>query len=108
MPSQHLLRSTDLPQWMKTEPYIQAGYRRPLNSFRACFWSLLYSHNELVNTWSHLLPGGFFLALLLMTDNALCFGGTEILWADKLVFRIFIAGTAGCLLLSVRASAFND
>ena len=101
---QHILHYKDLPQWMQIDPYIQQGYRRQLDSFRACFWSLFYTHNELVNTWSHLLPAFFYLALLLATDYSVFLGGAKVSTPDNLAFQTYVAGTAGCLLLSVRAS----
>ena len=65
---QHILLYHQLPHWMKVDPYIKRGYRRELNSFTDCFWSLFYPHNELVNTWSHLLPAMCYLPLLLGID----------------------------------------
>lgn len=100
---QHILHFEDLPQWMQIDPYIQHGYRRQLDSFHACFWSLFYPHNELVNTWSHLLPACFYLALLLAADYSAFLGGAQVSTADNLAFQTYVAGTAGCLFLSVRA-----
>jgi len=101
IPAQYLLCFEEVPQWMKSGPYIQRGYRHQLHSFRACFQSLLYPHNELVNTWSHLLPGIIFLALLSAPGYSLFQGGLQVLWEDQLVVQSFFAGTASCLIFSV-------
>ena len=91
----------ELPSWMRVDPYIRRGYRRPSNSLRACFWSLFYPHNELVNTWSHLVPALFFLALLLLADYPMLHSATNVARADNWALQIYVGGTAGCLFLSV-------
>lgn len=48
--AQRILHIDHLPEWMRADPYINYGYRRESNSFRECFESLFYPHNELVNT----------------------------------------------------------
>lgn len=95
-----VLHIDHLPGWMRADPYIKCGYRRESNSFRECFESLFYPHNEFVNTWSHLLPAFFFLAVLLETDY-LVFYGAEVSWADSMIVQTYVAGTAACLVLSV-------
>ena len=112
----HILHYNELPPWMRGDPYIKHGYRRPLASFSRCFWSLFYTHNELVNTWSHLLPGLLFAALLVDVDGWVGLGfdvkgevfgkAKQIEWADKVVMRVYVAGTAGCLFLSVSGTLF--
>lgn len=99
--AQYVLQFADLPLWMQVDPTIQRGYRRQSDSFQACFWSLFYSHNELINVWSHLLPGLFFLGLLLTADYSTLLGGVEISVGDRLMIQIYVAGVAGCLFLSV-------
>jgi len=111
-----ILHYDDLPPWMRIDPYIKHGYRRPLASFFHCFWSLFHAHNELVNTWSHLLPGLSFAALLVDVDGWVGLGfdgegkvfgeGKQVEWADGVVMRVYVAGTAGCLFLSVRGIFF--
>lgn len=85
---------------MKTDPYIKRGYRRQLNSFRDCFWSLFYLHNELVNTWSHLLPAFFYLVFLLGLDFWTFHSGSKVPNADSAFFQVYVLCTVGCLLLS--------
>lgn len=98
--AQRVLHIDHLPEWMRADPYIKCGYRRESNSFRECFESLFYPHNEFVNTWSHLLPAFFFLALLFETDYLVLYGA-EVSWADSMIVQTYVAGTAACLVLSV-------
>ena len=99
--AKRILAFDELPKWMQEDPHIRRGYRNPSNSFRACFWSLLYPHNELVNTWSHLLPAIFFLFLLLAADCTVLYNGVEVSLQDNLVMQTYMAGTACCLGFSV-------
>lgn len=98
---ERILHFDNLPHWMQTDPHIKYGYRQELRGFAKCFWSLFYVHNEFVNTWSHLLPGVFFLALFLGTGYSILYGTAEFSKIDHLVIQIYVAGTAACLLLSV-------
>lgn len=45
-------------------PFIETGYRLPLNSYRACLKSLFSLHNELMNCWTHILGALWFIYLL--------------------------------------------
>lgn len=99
--AQRVLSIENLPKWMQLDPYIKRGYRREANSFYECFESLFYVHNELVNTWSHLAPAFFYLAMLLATDCSILCGPAKISWIDNLVIQTHIAGTGACLFLSV-------
>ena len=97
---QRVLHYDQLPNWMKTDPYIKRGYRPQSNSFHDCFWSLFYSHNELVNIWSHLVPAFCHLALLLGLDVWVFHGDNNVSSADSAIFQLYIICTAGCDLLS--------
>ena len=94
---QHILHYDQLPEWMKVDPYIKLGYRRHSNSFRDCFWSLFYVHNESVNIWSHLLPAIFYLVRLYFQ---MIHSPNNFPTADWVVFQLYILCTVGCLLLS--------
>lgn len=98
---QRILDWEELPQWMRVDPHIRRGYRSQQNSFSACLRSLTYPHNELMNTWSHLLPGLYFCLLLVGADYWMIHTEADIPLHDKFVLQLYIAGTAGCLLLSV-------
>ena len=107
----------NLPAWLQTDPLILTAYRPPLNSLWRCAASLWYLHNEWVNVWSHLLPAiGYLMALgawaievKSSADSSLgieVIGGVEegceIAGKDYVMLALYMAGTAGCLLLSVR------
>ena len=97
---QHILHYDQLPKWMKTDSNIKRGYRPQLSSFRDCFWSLFYFHNESINIWSHLLPAIFYLGLLLKLDLDTIHSGIKFRALDKAVFQLYVVCTLGCLLLS--------
>ena len=95
-----ILDYDQLPAWMKSDPYIKFGYRRQLNSFRGCFLSLFYLHNEFVNVWSHLLPAIAYLVSLAKLDVYIFDSGFTVPATDMFVFQLCIICTAFCLLLS--------
>ena len=97
---QYVLHYDQLPQWMKVDTHIKRGYRPQLGSYRHCFWSLFYLHNESINIWSHLLPAICYLALLLKLDVETIHSGIKIRAIDKAVFQLYVVCTVGCLLLS--------
>ncbi|NXF23041.1 MPRGB protein, partial [Rhodinocichla rosea] len=47
------------------EPGILSGYRPPQSSACECLLSLFGMNNETLNIWTHLVPAGYFLWLLL-------------------------------------------
>ncbi|NXQ13382.1 MPRGB protein, partial [Peucedramus taeniatus] len=47
------------------EPGILSGYRPPRSSACECLLSLFGMNNETLNIWTHLVPAGYFLWLLL-------------------------------------------
>lgn len=97
---QNILHYDQVPEWMKVDPYIKLGYRRELNSFRDCFQSLFYPHNEFVNIWSHLLPASIYLAFSLGLYFRTFHIGIKVSTADSAIFQVYLLCTAGCLLLS--------
>ena len=97
---QVILEYDQLPEWMKVDPYIKRGYRRQQDSFRDCFWSLFYAHNETVNIWSHLLPAIIYLGCSLTLDFRTMHSGIDIPTADRAIFQLYLLCTVGCLLLS--------
>ncbi|PLB52249.1 HlyIII-domain-containing protein [Aspergillus steynii IBT 23096] len=107
-PSKQLVfHISHLPKWMQLDPYIVHWYRPQLDSFEECFWSLFYLHNESINTWSHLLPGAYFVALLLMVEYWVSHLPFNVTLADVLAIQTYIAGTAGCLIFSAVFHATN-
>lgn len=97
---QRILHYDQLPEWMQVDPYIRLGYRRQLNSFPDCFWSLFYLHNEFVNIWSHLLPAIVYLVFFLTLDFQTIHSGINVPTADIVIFQLYVLCTVGCLLLS--------
>jgi adiponectin receptor len=61
-----LVKITDLPAWYEVNPYVLTGYRPPMG-----FWDTLGTlgqwHNETLNIYTHLLPGIYYLAYLLLS-----------------------------------------
>lgn len=105
---QRILHYDQLPEWMKIDTYIRRGYRPQQDSFRDCFWSLFYLHNESVNIWSHLLPACFYLMSLLGLDFWTFHNGIKVPTADSAIFQMYIACIVGCLLLSATYHCTNS
>lgn len=98
---QRVFHVSQVPLWMQWDPYISHGYRTQLNSFKECFRSLFYLHNESVNIWSHILPGLYFLALLLAIDYWALELPFQAPLSDIIAVQAYVAATVGCLMFSV-------
>lgn len=88
-----------MPAWYVDNEFINGGYRRITNSYRGCFSSLLYLHNETGNVYTHLIGSIIFcimfpLALFWVMD----FSTTNIF--DHLVVTSFFFGAVACLAAS--------
>ena len=92
----------NIPDWIKNDLYITSGYRPQLDTFRASVASLFYTHNEFVNAWSHLLPA-FYWVWMLVSDAWLgsLSGELAVSRGDLIPVQLYIACTAGCMILSV-------
>ncbi|BFZ65195.1 hypothetical protein YB2330_006358 [Saitoella coloradoensis] len=90
----------DLEHWQHDNKYITGGYRRTAASFRACFASLFYLHNESVNIWSHLLGSLLFTVIALFYSGYLLPAYESAGKADTIVFSAFFLGAVVCLGLS--------
>jgi adiponectin receptor len=93
----------NLPAWMQKEAHILRGYRPEFKSFRRCYHSLWYIHNETVNVWSHLLTGTAFFVLLLWTALPEFLGGFSFDGGDIRALQFYLLGTTLCLYCSVSA-----
>ncbi|KAK0620449.1 hemolysin-III channel protein-like protein Izh2 [Immersiella caudata] len=90
----------NLPVWMQKEAHILRGYRPEFKSFRRCYHSLWYMHNETVNIWSHLLIGSCFFSLLVWTGLPESHGGFNFADGDIRALQFYLLGTAVCLYFS--------
>jgi adiponectin receptor len=98
----------EAPTYQQDNHFIIRGYRGELNSFKRCFDSLWYVHNETgsqirspplteVNIWSHLLGAiGFGLLAGFTSSNYLQRYPTSSS-ADISVFACFFGGAVICL-----------
>jgi hypothetical protein len=91
----------NLPAWMQKEAHILRGYRPEFKSFRRCYHSLWYIHNETVNTWSHLLTGSGFLLFLAWTGLPEFRGQFNCTDGELRALQVYLLGTSLCLYFSV-------
>ncbi|KAI9299207.1 HlyIII-domain-containing protein [Neoconidiobolus thromboides FSU 785] len=96
---QLLCNFQELPAWAQDNIYIHTGYRVPTESYKGCWKSLLYLHNETGNVYSHLLGAIAFLILGLITSYYLYSTGSAQ-WSDYFVIYAFIATAIFCLVSS--------
>jgi adiponectin receptor len=73
-----LITNTELPSWYEVNPYVRGGYRRPMG-FLDTLRTLFQWHNETLNIYTHLLPGLYFLACLLVKEPE-CSGHCKYLY----------------------------
>lgn len=90
----------NLPHWQRDNQYIVRGYRRATNSYRQCFASLSYMHNETVNIYTHLLGSLAFILLAPSFYNIIRMSCREASNDDLYVFSCFFAGAITCLGMS--------
>ncbi|KAI9501867.1 putative hemolysin-III channel protein Izh2 [Coemansia spiralis] len=90
----------ELPEWMRDNQYILGGYRQPTNSFRKCFASLLYLHNETGNIMTHLVGAMGFLVLCFTVTKGLLLEFPTIDWHDITTLYAFLIAAVGCMGLS--------
>ena len=95
------LRSWDeIPSWQQDNEYILSGYRQPTGSYKKCFESLRYVHNETVNIYSHVIGAAIFLTAPIYTYPALYLRYPLAAQADIFVFSTFFYGVSICFVLS--------
>ncbi|KAJ2785759.1 hypothetical protein H4R18_000305 [Coemansia javaensis] len=90
----------ELPAWMRDNQFILSGYRRPTNSFRKCFASWLYVHNETGNIMTHLGGALAFVVLSFMAARGLLLEFPTVDWRDVTTVYTFLVGAATCMALS--------
>ena len=95
------LKSWDeIPSWQQDNEYILSGYRQATGSFKGCFESLAYVHNETVNIYSHVIGAAIFLMSPIYTYRALYLRYPLATQADLFVFSTFFYGVSICFFLS--------
>ena len=95
-----LLRFEELPPWQQDNHYITSQYRPVLRSYWRCFQSLIYTHNESINIWTHLLGAIIFptTGLYLYLTYFSLF--PTFTYADAIALSCFFLGATICLGMS--------
>lgn len=89
----------EIPDWQKDNEHILGGYVGETKSLKGCIQSLFYLHNESVNIYTHLVPGVWFLIVLLFDKFAVkTFDTTSFI--DYFMIDLFFFGAFTCLTLS--------
>ncbi|KAK9701643.1 inc metabolism membrane protein, partial [Basidiobolus ranarum] len=101
--AKRLLNYDELPRPWQDNEYVTTGYRF-LSSKAQCLLSVLQIHNQTANIWSHFI--GFFLFSWLgfYTFQTHLLDGS---YFDKLVFFVFFAAAAKCLICSTLFHTFQ-
>ena len=96
-----LCRFEELPEWQRDNEKILAGYVRETRSMRKCLESLTYFHNETLNIYTHLIPSGTYLVLLMFfTDVFLIPHFPSTTMSDYIMINFYLLGAFLCLLCS--------
>ena len=91
------LQWDQLPSWQRDNQYILSGYRTSSNSFDKSFASLIYLHNETVNTYSHLIPAVILSLFGISLYTTLARRYASVSTADTIVFGCFFLGAILCI-----------
>ena len=103
----------ELPEYKKDNNFIRWGYVPELKSFKKCYKSLFYLHNESVNIYSHLLPALVTLfAVVYYVENYLPIYQNYLGNWEKVNFIQFGTAVTICLCTSstfhcIKAHSFN-
>lgn len=87
----------ELNEWQKDNHFIRSGYVFETNSYKTCFQSLFYIHNETGNIYSHLIPAGLVMVSIVLYINKVL---VEVPGWAQLNFIIFGLAVNFCLLMS--------
>ncbi|KAI9665925.1 MAG: hypothetical protein M1821_003860 [Bathelium mastoideum] len=90
----------EAPAWMRQDPLIVRSYRKQQDSFRGCFSSLWYVHNETINIWSHLCTGLCFLVMSVWAAFPALHGGYAFAASDVRALQIYLVGATLCCMFS--------
>lgn len=97
---ERLLKWDDLLPWQKDNEYILTGYRQVSSSLKKSTMSVMSTHNETVNIWSHLIGALLFSIVPLCAFCWLGMHQTNASIIDNLPIVIYFAGVTTCFLLS--------
>ncbi|KAF9149990.1 hypothetical protein BG015_008197 [Linnemannia schmuckeri] len=97
----------ELPVWMRDNPAIFTGYRRPTFSYAKCAASLGFLHNESVNVWSHLIGAIACIVVAPLAYFKIFHVLQTVHWTDVMHFYIFMAGAIVCLSMSALFHLFS-
>lgn len=90
----------EIPQWMRDNQYIQAGYRPQSNSYSKSASSITYLHNESVNIWTHLIGAALSMIVALVLYSTIRPRYQMATSEDVTVFSCFFLGCMVCLGMS--------
>lgn len=98
--SNRLLNWDDLPAWAKDDEYIHSGFRPSTSSYKDCWQSCFYLHNETGNIYSHLVATLWMIALPIILYPYAKEHYPDANVDDWTVFGLFFLGGALCFGLS--------
>lgn len=98
--SNRLLEWDDLPAWAKDNEYIQSGFRPSTNSYKDCWRSCFYLHNETGNIYSHFVATLWMITLPIVLYPYVKEHYPDANVDDWTVFGLFFLGGALCFGLS--------
>ncbi|KAJ1926290.1 inc metabolism membrane protein [Linderina macrospora] len=87
----------EVPEFLR-DTYILSGYRHLTYSYRMCFHSLTYLHNETGNVLTHFFALVFFIGLIISTNYNLLPQGLSpgrSSWGDYVVFYGYLLSACG-------------
>lgn len=91
----------ELDEWQQDNHFIRSGYVKETSSYKECFNSLLYLHNESMNIYTHLIPSLFvLLAIIYYVNYELPIYDNYLGCWEKLNFIHFGIAATACLLIS--------
>lgn len=90
----------ELDEWQKDNHFIISGYLKETKSFKNCFKSLFFLHNETFNIYTHLIPSIVFLIFSIYYSINLNLKEIKIRTLDKLNFIQFGISCFFCLFFS--------
>lgn len=98
--SRRLKSWDEIPSWQQDNEYILSSYRQATGSFKRCFESLGYVHNETINIYSHVIGAAIFLIAPIYAYQALYLRYPLATPTDIFVFSTFFYGVSICFVFS--------